>query len=132
MKSYYYFFYKIYCFWENAPFKFWSHFKTGLTIIFLEIWLLLSLFIYYNIFVDKYYHLNRNLFLILSLALIIFNFLFFSLSDKWKDYNTEFDKLPKNRNTIGGIIVWSIILLIIGNLIYSFYLMNQIDWSRYR
>ncbi len=131
MRAYYYFFYKIYRFWENAPIKFWSHFKTGLTIIFLEIWLVLSFFIYYNFFIDRYFHLNENLFLSLSLILIVFNFLFFGLSNKWKLYNKEFNQLPKKKNLVGGIIVWSIVILIIINLIYSFYLMSQVDWSQY-
>lgn len=132
MRNYYYFFYKIYCFWENAPIKFWSHFKTGLTIIFLEIWLVLSLFIYYNIFIDRYFNLDKNLFIFLTLFLIALNFLMFSLSDKWKIYNKEFEQLPKKKNIIGGIIVWSIIILIIINLVFAFYLMNQVDWSQYK
>jgi len=133
MKAYYYFFYRIYLFWENGPMRFWSHFKTGLTIIFLEIWLVLSLFIYYNVFIDRYFRLDKTLFLIISTIIIAVNVYFFNSStDKWIFYKESFDKISARKNLIGGIIVWSIIILIIINLIFAFYIMGKVDWDEYR
>lgn len=133
MKAFYYFFYKIYLFWENGPIRFWSHFKTGLTIVFLEIWLVLSLFIYYNVFIDRYFHLDRTLFLTISTIIIAINVCFFSNSaDKWVLYKESFDKIATRKNLIGGIIVWSIVGLIALNLVVAFYVMGKIDWNKYR
>ena len=43
MKAYYYLFYKIYKFYEKAPARFWSDWKTSISITALEIWLLFLL-----------------------------------------------------------------------------------------
>jgi len=133
MKAYYYLFYKLYKFWELISFpKFWSDFKANISICALEIWLILSLINYYNIFIDRSYSLDKTIFFLIVGVIMVINILTFVYLDKWKDYNKEFDKLPRKKNIKGGIIVWFIILLIIANLIYSFYLMSQIDWSQYK
>ena len=44
----------------------------------------------------------------------------------------EFENWPKKKNIRGGIIVWGIIIFIIANLIFSFYLMSLINWKLYR
>ncbi|MCK0202759.1 hypothetical protein MWN41_06970, partial [Ornithobacterium rhinotracheale] len=53
------------------------------------------------------------------------NYLLFVHSDKWKEYNAEFDKLPKKKNIIGGIIVWTIVIFIIANFFISGYYMQK-------
>lgn len=133
MRAYYYIFYKLYNFWEKVSFpKFWSAFKAGVSLIALEIWLVMSLINYYNIFINRQFYLTKNIFLVIGILVAAVNVVIFTYLDLWKEYNKEFDLLSKKKNIIGGIIVWSIIVLIIINLIYSFYLMNQVDWSQYR
>ncbi len=133
MKAYYYLFYKLYRFWELVSFpKFWSDFKAIVSIVALEIWFALSLINYYNIFIDRHFYLENTIFFLIGGIIIGINIISFIYLDKWKEYNEEFNQLPRKKNIIGGIIVWTIILLIIANLIYSFYLMSQIDWSQYR
>jgi hypothetical protein len=70
-------------------------------------------------------------FIPLVLVLLI-NYVAFIHTDVWKDYVIEFDKMPKKKNRIGSWIVFGIVLFIISNLIFSFYLMSRIDWSQYR
>lgn len=53
-------------------------------------------------------------------------------TDIWKEYVIEFDQLSKKKNRIGGWIVFGVVLLVVMNLIFSFYLMSQVDWSMYR
>lgn len=133
MKVYYYLFYQLYKFWEFISFpKFWSDFKAAVSIVALEVWTIISLFVYYKVFVNRFYSFNESLFFLLCGIVIIINIIIFVYLDKWKEYNEEFDKLSKKKNIIGGVIVWTIILLIIANLIYSFYLMSQIDWNQYK
>jgi len=132
MRVYYYFFYKIYCFWENAPIKFWSHFKAGVTIIFLEIWFMISLLNYYNVFINKQFYLSKNIFLSIGILIVSVNITIFTYLDLWREYNKKFDQLSKKKNIIGGVVVWGIIVFIIANTVYSFYLMSLIDWKQYQ
>lgn len=134
-KSYYYFFYKLYKFWEyvSVP-KFWSDWKASLILDCLIYFIVSSAFIYYKVFFNPYLHLSEgyNDVFILVIPVVIFNYLVFHHRDQWRSIIVEFDKIPKKKNLIGSWIVFSIVLLVILNLIYSFYLMSQIDWSQYR
>lgn len=137
-KSYYYFFYKIYCSIEYTSElsggKFLTLFKAGVVMIALEIWILISIGAYYAIYKKIFLELSLSMPIIYIPLLIIVAFNYFTLDykDNWKKYNTEFANYPKKKNRIGGWIVFGIIVLIIANLIYSFYLMSEIDWSKYR
>lgn len=132
-RSYHYIFYKLFKFYEGDNYFRWrSDFKAGISIIALEIWFVLSLINYYKICVNRYFHLDETIFFLIGGIIIGLNTIIFVYFDKWKEYNVEFDQLPKKKNIIGGIIVWTIILFIIANLIYSFYLMSQVDWNQYK
>lgn len=130
MRAYYYLFYKFYKFWEKVSIpRFWSEWKASLSIIVTQIWLMISLFVYYKVFIDRYYQLNESLLFTIGFILFIINYLAFHQKDKWKTIVEEFDNLSKKKNTIGSIIVWSLVILIIVIIIFSFYLMNKIDSS---
>ncbi|WP_177766278.1 hypothetical protein [Flavobacterium sp. I3-2] len=135
MKGYYYLFYKLFIFWETISFpKFWSDIKAGISIVALELWLVLSLGIYYSVYTKKTFELTiyKPIVYIPLIAIIALNYLIFNHSNKWKLYNKEFSQLSKRKNIIGGIIVWGVIILIFFNLIFAFYLMSQIDWKQYK
>lgn len=128
MKFYYYAFYKLYKFWEYVSIpKFWSDFKANISLAALEIWLILILVNYYSVFIDRHFHIEKNVFFFILGIIIIFHYMAFIHFEKWKEHNMEFDQLTRKENLIGGIIVWSIIVFIIANLIFSFYLMSQVD-----
>jgi len=61
--------------------------------------------------------------------LLALNYILFLHNDKWKLYVRELDKQSGKQQLRGGIIVWSIIVLILSNLIFMFYLMSKVDWS---
>ncbi|MDP4183999.1 MAG: hypothetical protein Q8862_02405 [Bacteroidota bacterium] len=133
-RAYYYFFYKIYKVTMTGAIKSLSEFYASVVIIALEFWFALSLYNYYTIYFNRYATLELKsvktiVFFISIIALDYFSFIH---TDKWKDYVLEFDQWPKKKNILGGIIVWSVIVLIIANLIFSFYLMSLIDWKQYR
>ncbi|KPE48943.1 hypothetical protein [Chryseobacterium indologenes] len=137
-KKYYYLFYKIYRFIESISEsnggKFWSDWKASLVLDCLIYFLLISLFIYYNIFINPYANLDESNIDIFVVVVIValFNYFVFHHRDQWKKIVVEYDKLAKKKNKIGSWIVIGVITMIIVNLIYAFYLMSQIDWSKYR
>lgn len=117
MKSlYYYFFYKIYKFWDliSIP-KFWSDAKALLSIMILELFILQSCVLYYVAFVNKQSDFGEGIIETSGMVLLVLipNYFVFYHQDRWKMIIREFDKWPKRKNMIGGIIVWAIILTIV-------------------
>ncbi|WP_409417856.1 hypothetical protein [Flavobacterium sp. PS2] len=137
-KSYYYFFYKIYRSIEYTSElsggKFLTFYKAGLVMLALEAWIFFSLLAYYKIYTKISIQLLISMPIVYIPAIIIYVFNYFTLDykDNWRQFNAEFANYSKRKNRIGGWIVFGIILLIVSNLIFSFYLMSQIDWSQYR
>lgn len=137
-KSYYYFFYKIYhsIWYTSNAFGGESliSYKAGLVMLALETWLLFSFAIYYVVYTKTYIELTISMPIAYIPLIIIFVFNYFTIhyKDNWKKYNFEFDNYSKRKNRIGGWIVYGIVVFIISNLIYSFYLMSEVDWSKYR
>jgi hypothetical protein len=135
IKAYKYLFYKLFKFWEftSVP-KFWSDMKAALSIDILVFFIVLSCMIYFNVFINPYINFGKVKYIVLIFILLISipNYFIFNHRDQWKKIVHEFDKLPSKENNKGGIIVLSIVLLIIINLIFAFYLMSQIDWKQYR
>lgn len=134
LKAYYYLFYKFYKMSEAAPSRWLSDWKAGVVILALEAWLLVSFIVYYKVFINRYFHLEVTHPVVIVPGTLIFlvNYFLFVHRDTWKDYVKEFDRLPKRSNQIGSWIVFGIVLLVIANVIFSFYLMSGIDWSQYR
>lgn len=130
-KMYHYFFYKIYKSIEYTSElsggKFLSAFKASLVMITLEIWILLSLGIYYTIITKIKIELSISMPIIYIPLIIIISIDYFIFHNKnqWKNIILKFDKLTKKRNIIGGWIVCGVVVLIITNLIFSFYLFYQ-------
>lgn len=133
-KAYYYFFYKLYKWYDRGPSIWLSDWKAVASIIALEIWLYLAFISYFSVITKKATELTISsplVFVPLTIILLV-NFLFFSNTILCEHYIKEFDRLPKKKNRLGGWIVFGIVISIITNLIFSFYLMSQIDWSQYR
>jgi hypothetical protein len=137
-KSYYYFFYKIYRSIEYTSKSFGGEIvmlsKAGLVMLALEAWIILSFGNYYTVYTKMFVELSISMPIVYIPAIIVFAFNYFTLDykDNWKKYNIEFANYSKKKNRIGSWIVFWIILIIIFNLIFSFYLMSEIDWSKYR
>jgi hypothetical protein len=133
-KAYHYFFYKLYKFSEAAPSRWWSDWKAGLAMDVLLFFFVLSLLIYYNVFFDRHFDFEEKIYFILFYLLLITvpNYLIFHHRDGWKTYLSEFEGYSKKKDLIGSIVVILIIVLVIANLILSFYFMSKVDWSLYR
>lgn len=122
-RAYYYFFYKVYkmMLGTSYPFgNFFSGFRAGLVMIVLELWIIFTIQNYYQIFNNINPKYTSDLLLyIVGFIIIVFNYITIDYNNVWKKYNIEFDDLPKRKNTIGGIIVWSVILFITINFFLS-------------
>jgi hypothetical protein len=133
-KTYYYLFYKLYKVAKTGAIKSLSFWYALSAIMILEGWFVFSLYNYYTIFINRYssLQLKSPITIVFIILVLIINYFSFVYNDKWKGYVDEFDQWSKKRNIYGGLIVWSIIILITANLIFSFYLFSQIDWKQYR
>ena len=134
-KIYSYIFYKLYKFSEAAPSKWWSDWKALIALEALEVWLIISIFIYYDVITKKELPDDKTIvlvgvFIIIILSLIKY-FVFYH-KDQWKIYVKEYDKLSKRQNKIGSALVIILIILILCNLIFSFFLMSQINWELHK
>ncbi len=137
-KSYYYFFYRIYRSIEYTSKlsggEFLTLFKGGVVMIALEIWILISIGAHYTAYSKTFIELSVSMPIVYIplMIIILFNYFTINYKDNWKQYNAEFAKYSRKKNRIGGWIVFVVILLIVSNLVYSFYLMSEVDWSQYR
>ncbi|UWX62174.1 hypothetical protein N0B40_07745 [Chryseobacterium oranimense] len=127
-KAYYYLFYKIYksieYTSESLGGSFWTDFKAGLVILTLELFIWMAFLNYYSIINKISFNLSVMSPILLPLILFcILNYIFLMHTDKWKEYNKEFDQLPIEKNKKGGIIVWCTVALIVINLFFSYYLL---------
>jgi hypothetical protein len=125
---YAYIFYKLYKFSEAAPSKWWSDWKATIAMLALELWVTISLFIYLDVNTNNGLPSDGIIVLVggsIIGALVLIKYLVFYRHDRWKFYVAEFDKLPKRQNRIGSVLVCLLVVLVISNLIYSFYLLSQ-------
>jgi len=131
-KAYYYCFYRFHKLAMTGAIKSLSSFYAGVGILVLEIWFLLSLHIYYTIFFNRNadLELKSTKVIVTLIILVLANYFSFSYKNIWKIYVDQFERWPKRKNLIGGIIVWSTVVLMIANLIFCFYLMSRIDWKK--
>lgn len=59
------------------------------------------------------------------LSFLLTSYITIDYNDTWKKYILEFDKLPTEKNKVGSIIVWSVIIVIVANMIFSYYLLYE-------
>jgi hypothetical protein len=130
---YYYLFYKFYKITVTGAFPSLGKFYAEIFIMTLELFLLLSLFAFYNVFIDRYAKLELISVktIVTNLVILIGNFRFFS-GDEWWDIVAEFDKWPPQKNKKGSFIVALLVLGIAASFILSFYFLFQVDWEKYR
>ncbi len=117
LRVYEYFFYKIFKSIEytSSP-NFWSQWRAIAFIIILEIWAVSAIDICYHYYGRVPMNSSNNLleaYQVVSIILFVgFNWFVFEYKSKWKEIIIRFDKLSKKKNLFGGIVVWTIILLL--------------------
>lgn len=107
-------------------------FKALLMIAVLEMLLLASIF-YYGVDIYKFDILesfSKLYFLIPILPIVGLKLWFFERKENWKKYINDFETWSEEKRKKWDWIMKILIAFIIGNLICSFYIMSQIDWSK--
>ena len=125
-KAYYYFYYQLYKS-TNSNSIFSHQFRAGLYLDVLFIFVGFSGLNIYGTFIEPGFKIGDGKWCVILYigAVCIPNYFIFEHKGQWKDIVKGFDKLPKRTNQIGCFIVWSVIVLIIANFIFSIYLMDQ-------
>ena len=126
---YCYFFYTLYRTWLNVDnaFRATGLFQTStkalICMFVVEIWLLFSIEIYCDHFLNIHLFISFFSFPILAPAIIllIIKWFIFEKEDKWKSYVKEFNKWPKEKNRLG---FWTVGLIILAVLLNFFYAVN--------
>lgn len=125
--TYDYIFYTFFRFWEKAPSKWWSEWKSVLTISFFTI---LILFSFYSLIL---YHFNTDLLpkskfspMIIGVVVYVFNHYYFLSKNKWKKRIEKFQNMNKARDRIGILLIIVISIIIVYSLIYSIYLVSTV------
>lgn len=111
---------------EQEQFHWMREWRVLGAILMIETIFIMTLLIYYKVFIDRNMTIgggHKILEITLVVSLAIFNYLVFYSRDQWRQIVKEFEKWPKKKNQMGTLIVYSIILLIIANLIFAFYLL---------
>ncbi len=128
--TYDYIFYVIYRFWEKAPSRWWSDWKTVITICFF-IGFALSASINITIYLLNVDLVPRTkvLPIIFSLAVFGLNYYYFLYKDKWRERILRFQTLGKKANCVGKTLIVIMAGTIIGSLIFSYYLLSIVDWQ---
>ncbi|KAA5536817.1 hypothetical protein F0919_03865 [Taibaiella lutea] len=127
-KAYYYLYYKICKAFSKDDHPLFSvGFRADVVVMALKIWTAISLYSYLSILLGYRIKLSITEPLgLIPIALALGSTLyFFTFSNKWKPYFEEFEKLPKRKNLIGGIIVWGVAILSFINFIISVNLMKN-------
>lgn len=132
-KSYEYFYYRLYKHFEKGG-VWMTEWKASLAMDVFTYFIIASVMIYYKIFYNRGFHLSERNYDVLGMVLIVagFNYFVFHHKNNWRQIVQHYEQLDKNKQRIRGWIVFSVVILILANLLFSFYLMSKIDWSQYR
>lgn len=119
-EAYYYLFYRLLRVWANFDNPLLSvKYRAELSLVVIKAWLIFSVFTFLDV-IGNSSGSNTVLEFIVAFILVVGSTTyFFSISDKWKSYMEKFDQWPERKNVIGGIIVWSVGVLIFLCMILS-------------
>ena len=127
IKTYQYLYYKIYNFLKLTELDgFWMEWRAYCLMISINIFALFSILNYFTVITKVYIKFpdNKIWICIFSLVLSLVNYRLLLSKNRWKEIIKEFDKLPRKTNDKGTLVSWIIIIFIIVNLIFSFFLMS--------
>jgi carbon starvation protein CstA len=131
-KAYYLLFYKLYRFWEAVGDDNWSDWKALVIIGGCQALLLIELLVWWTVITKVGADFSKYLLIVPGLFIAVMNYYVFLHNDHWKVYEAEFKSYSSRKNRIINLSVLMFILLVIGSLIFAFYKMSLIDWSKFR
>ena len=127
-KGYFYLFYRFYKMSEAAPSRWWSEWKASFAMDGLIVFIVLSVINYYTFITENFIDFgNRKpIAVFVILFIVIPNYFIFNHNNRWRKIIDNFDQLSSKKNKIYSMISWCIIILIIINMIASFYSLDQL------
>lgn len=132
-KIYYLLFYKIYKFFKSISDDGWADWKAFVIIGAAEMILCVELLVWWTIVTKTGVKISKYWLAVpTGLFISVFNYYLFLHHDSWKTYEEEFKSYSRTKSIILGWIIFLILSTIIVSLIFAFYQMSLIDWSRYR
>lgn len=129
-ETYYYTFYKFYKLWEKVDNILLSNsFRAEVSMMAVKIWLFIVIYAYgcalFRIKPDI--SIRKPMGYIPIILVLLSTHYFFSKKAKWESYFKEFEKWPKNRNRIGGVLVWSVVVFIFVNVFVSVIVLRYLN-----
>jgi len=131
-KAYYLLFYKLCHFFKAVSDDNWEKPKAFIVVDALCVLLLIELLVWWTLAFKSIVNASKFWLIIPVLAIVTLNYNFLMSSDNWNNYEEEFKSYSKRKNRIINFSVFLFILLVLGSLIFAFYQMSLIDWSKYR
>jgi hypothetical protein len=130
INAYYYFFYRLYIWYESSTFKWWSDAKAVLSICVLEIMLLYTAEGLLSVAYQEDLFGKKSVFIAVTVVIVVSNYFIFMHNESWRSHVKRFNKLSQKKNLIGGIIVWTIVVFVFVALVFMYYLLSQINWTK--
>jgi len=134
-KVYSLFFYKLYCLFKSQSEDGWEDWKALVVIGGLQGLLIIEFYTWCDIiFKNNNIEFSSPRIVIALIAIIItaFNYYVLLYQDRWRQYEEEFKQYSDEKNKAINLLVFFFILLDLGSLIFAYYQMSLIDWSKYR
>ena len=129
-KLYYLLFYKLYLFWKDISDDKLSDWKASIIIDCTEALILFEFFIWWSIYTKTNYDFSKYWLIIPAIGIAITNYFIFQHHDKWKQYEQEFVNHTRKNKIVTSWLVVFVFAIIIASLIFTFYRMSLIDWSK--
>ena len=125
LKKYYYLvFYELYCFYQKGPSVWLSEWKANASMGILFLFFISSVLFYYRVFIDhKSFVGERGELVVLAVIITTINYFIFNHKNRWKLIVNGFRNSGKKKDRIRGGVVFIIILIIMLNLVFSYYLL---------
>jgi hypothetical protein len=133
-KAYFHFFYRLCCLFKSISDDGWEEWKALLIVGVTTSFILINIDLYIKILfkVGFILELPKFAFGVLFLIIALFHYLILLHNDGWKQYEVEFKQYSKEKNRAIDLLFFFFVLFILGNLIFAFYQLSLIDWTKYR
>ncbi len=131
-KAYYLLFYKLYSFFKSISDDGFADWKALIIVSGSQVILIIELLVWWALLTKSFADFSKYWLIIPVFSITILNYYIFLEKDRWKAYAKEFKQYPKRKSKVIGWLVFVFLLSILSSLIFAFYQMSLIDWSKYR
>lgn len=133
--AYYLLFYTLYRLFKSLSEDGWEAWKALIVISGLQGLLIVEFYTWCDI-IFKNNNLEfsspRIVITLLAIVITVFNYYALLHHGRWKKYEEEFKHYSDEKNKVINLSVFLFIIIVLGSLIFAFYQMSLIDWSKYR